>query len=73
MPIVKDVRCSFSNQLQMQYPKVLRTGVFCLVARGIRLVQLNLLEVLASGCIPVVMADNVVMPFSEVNRGILFN
>lgn len=52
----------------MRYPKVLRTGVFCLVARGIRLVQLNLLEVLASGCIPVVMADNVVMPFNEVRR-----
>lgn len=59
-------RCSFPNQQQLEYPKILSSGVFCLVARGIRLVQLNLLEVIGSGCIPVIMADNVVMPFNEV-------
>lgn len=62
-----DVRCSYSdNKSEHEYPHILNGGTFCLIARTARLVQTNLLESLASGCIPVIMADNVVMPFSEV-------
>lgn len=62
-----DVRCSYSdNKVVHEYPRILNQGTFCLIARTARLVQTNLLESLAAGCIPVIMADNVVMPFSEV-------
>lgn len=60
----KDIRCS--SNLRYEYPDILSHGQFCLIARGVRLVQINLLESLASGCVPVIMADNIVMPFSEV-------
>lgn len=62
-----DMRCNYSdNKSEHEYPHVLTEGTFCLIARTARLVQTNLLESLAAGCIPVIMADNVVMPFSEV-------
>lgn len=63
----KDIRCSYSDsKLEHEYPSILNQGTFCLIARTTRLVQVNLLESLAASCIPVIMADNVVMPFSEV-------
>lgn len=40
--------------------------MFCLVGRGKRLAQPTLLESLAANCIPIIMADNIVLPFSEV-------
>lgn len=65
--IPSDIRCSYSdNKSEHEYPHILNQGTFCLIARTTRLVQINLLESLAAGCIPVIMADNVVMPFSEV-------
>lgn len=65
-----DWRCAFPAQRQQRhdYPAVLRTGRFCLVARGMRLVPLNLLETMAAGCVPVFMADNLVLPFEEVRQ-----
>ncbi len=63
----KDIRCSYPDNIsEHEYPHILQQGVFCLIARTTRLVQMNLLESLAAGCIPVVLADNVVMPFDEV-------
>ncbi|KAF4523090.1 hypothetical protein B566_EDAN003102 [Ephemera danica] len=49
-----------------QYPLILQRAVFCLIIRGVRLGQPTLLESLAAGCIPVILADTLVMPFSEV-------
>lgn len=62
----KDIRCRFPDGKQYNYPNVLTHGTFCLIARTARLVQINLLEILASNCIPIIMADNIVMPFSEI-------
>ena len=50
---------SFSKQ-------ILQGAVFCLVIRGARLAQPILLEAMASGCVPVIVADSLVMPFEEV-------
>jgi glucuronyl/N-acetylglucosaminyl transferase EXT2 len=45
---------------------LLQQAKFCLVIRGARLGQPTLLEALASGCIPVMCADSLVMPFQDV-------
>lgn len=65
--VVGDWRCSFPAQERHSYPDVLADGRFCLVARSMRLVPLNLMESMAAGCVPVFMADNLVLPFDEVN------
>ena len=62
----KDIRCSFPQGVEHEYPKVLESGIFCLVSRGVRLSQPTFLDALASGCIPVVMADNLILPFQEI-------
>jgi glucuronyl/N-acetylglucosaminyl transferase EXT2 len=41
-------------------------SVFCLVVRGARLGQPSLYDVMKAGCIPVIVADTYVLPFSEV-------
>ncbi|KAG4078176.1 hypothetical protein HA402_002228 [Bradysia odoriphaga] len=64
--IQKDVRCSYPDSVAYEYPQILTQGAFCLIARTTRLVQTNLLESLAAGCIPVILADNVVLPFNEI-------
>lgn len=65
----RDYRCAMTGEnAEMQlidYPVVLSKSEFCLVIRGVRLAQLNLLDALASGCIPVIVADNIVLPFVE--------
>lgn len=61
-----DIRCSFPALTPIQYPEILEQGTFCLVIRGVRLAQPALLESLAANCIPVIVADNIVMPFEEV-------
>jgi len=46
------------------------------VLRGSRLGQTTLYDVMKAGCIPVIVADGYVMPFSEVldwKRCVLFN
>ncbi|CAM1331169.1 EXT2 (predicted) [Pycnogonum litorale] len=58
-------RCNLKGDAY-KYPEVLQDGTFCLVARGARLAQPVLLDAMMSGCIPVIVADELVLPFSEV-------
>lgn len=58
-------RCEYSTGTVFNYPDVLKDGVYCLVVRSARLAQASLLELLASQCIPIVIADDIVMPFSS--------
>ncbi|XP_076297502.1 exostosin glycosyltransferase sotv isoform X2 [Lasioglossum baleicum] len=44
----------------------LPTATFCLVLRGARLGQSTLLDCMAAGSIPVIIADSLVMPFHDV-------
>ncbi|XP_057603941.1 exostosin-2 isoform X2 [Hippopotamus amphibius kiboko] len=48
------------------YPQVLQEATFCVVLRGARLGQAVLSDVLRAGCVPVIIADAYVLPFSEV-------
>lgn len=41
-------------------------ATFCVVLRGARLGQAVLSDVLQAGCVPVVIADSYMLPFSEV-------
>ncbi|KAB0802721.1 hypothetical protein PPYR_04907 [Photinus pyralis] len=59
-------RCEYGSHQQFLYPQILQKGTFCLVFRGERMSQLVLLEALAANCIPVVVMDEVVMPFGNV-------
>lgn len=61
-----DIRCSFPALSPVDYPEILEHGTFCLVIRGVRLGQQSLIESLAAGCIPVIIADNIVLPFQDV-------
>ncbi|XP_030875200.1 exostosin-2 [Leptonychotes weddellii] len=48
------------------YPQVLQEATFCVVLRGARLGQAVLSDVLRASCVPVVIADSYILPFSEV-------
>ncbi|XP_063984975.1 exostosin-2 [Diachasmimorpha longicaudata] len=63
-PMTAAIRCL--GEKVYKYPDILQTSNFCLVIRGARLGQSVLMDALASGCIPVIVADSVVMPFAEV-------
>uniref|UniRef100_T1JB76 Exostosin-2 n=1 Tax=Strigamia maritima TaxID=126957 RepID=T1JB76_STRMM len=56
-------RCS--DEHVYEYPKILQDSTFCLVVRGARLGQTVLFDTLKSGCIPVIIADTYILPFSE--------
>ncbi|XP_066901617.1 exostosin-2 [Halyomorpha halys] len=58
------IRCHGSRMYH--YPHILQRGVFCLVLRGARLGQPTLLDALAAGCIPIISADTIVLPFADV-------
>lgn len=58
-------RCSGDNIYQ--HPEILHRAHFCAVIRGARLAQPALLEAMSAGCIPVVVADSIVMPFQVIN------
>lgn len=58
------VRCN--GQQMVDYPEILEDATFCLVIRGSRLGQSSLSDALMAGCIPVIVADGYVLPFSEV-------
>ncbi|XP_022798901.1 exostosin-2-like [Stylophora pistillata] len=57
-------RCKGSETYQ--YPDILQHATFCLVIRGVRLGQTTLLDALMMGCIPVVIGDDYILPFSDV-------
>lgn len=57
-------RCAGSKVYN--YPNILREGTFCMVIRGARIGQSALSDALLMGCIPVVVADSYILPFSEV-------
>lgn len=57
------VRCH--GDKHYKYPDILTEGKFCLVIRAARLGQMALSDALSAGCIPVVVADEYVLPFSE--------
>ncbi|KAK6641325.1 hypothetical protein RUM44_013034 [Polyplax serrata] len=59
-----ELRCYRGKQYD--FPAVLQEATFCLIIRGARLAQQALLESLAAGCIPVIAADMMVMPFEDV-------
>ncbi|KAK7476210.1 hypothetical protein BaRGS_00032564 [Batillaria attramentaria] len=57
-------RCHGSTEYK--YPEILQEATFCLVIRGARLGSPALSDALMAGCIPIVVADGYVMPFSDV-------
>lgn len=60
------VRCTYRNNVTINFKSAFTQSTFCLVAKTERLFQINLIEALATNCIPVIFADNTVLPFSEV-------
>lgn len=62
----KNYSCRCHGDEVYPYPTVLQDSIFCVVVRGARLGQTTLLDAMMAGCIPVVVADLYVLPFSEV-------
>ncbi|XP_064489627.1 exostosin-2-like isoform X2 [Ornithodoros turicata] len=58
------VRCL--GEKVFKYPNVLKEASFCFVVRAARLGQSALSDALMANCIPVIVADSYVLPFSEV-------
>lgn len=58
-------RCEYTTGREFNYPQILKESMYCLVIRSGRLIQSILMEVIASQCIPIVIADSVVMPFNS--------
>lgn len=68
-------RCQYKTGLIYNYPEILKHAHFCIVGRGLRLAQPSLLEAMSAGCVPVIVADSIVMPFKSVldwNRAAVF-
>ncbi|KAL1786187.1 exostosin-2 isoform X1 [Sigmodon hispidus] len=63
---VLSVRKRCHQHQVFDYPQVLQEATFCVVLRGARLGQAVLSDVLQAGCVPVVIADSYILPFSEV-------
>ena len=53
-----------------QYVENLRRSVFCLCPRGFAVWSPRLYESIVSGCIPVIIADNIHLPFSFKGSGV---
>ncbi|KAF7993770.1 hypothetical protein HCN44_010365 [Aphidius gifuensis] len=58
------IRCS-GKQI-FKYPDILQNFKFCLIVQEARLGQRSLLDALATGCIPVIISDTIIMPFQEI-------
>uniref|UniRef100_A0A7M4EY33 Exostosin glycosyltransferase 2 n=1 Tax=Crocodylus porosus TaxID=8502 RepID=A0A7M4EY33_CROPO len=63
---VPSVRKRCNRNQVFDYPQVLQEATFCVVLRGARLGQAVLSDVLQAGCVPVIIADSYILPFSEV-------
>ncbi|KAM6160758.1 exostosin-2 isoform 2-T2 [Erethizon dorsatum] len=63
---VLSVRKRCHKHQVFDYPQVLQEATFCVVLRGARLGQAVLSDVLQAGCVPVIIADSYILPFSEV-------
>ncbi|XP_029671569.1 exostosin-2 isoform X3 [Formica exsecta] len=63
-PMNNTIRCVRKGIYK--YPDVLQSATFCLIIRGARLAQSTLLDAMATGCIPVIIADSLTMPFHDV-------
>ncbi|XP_018334859.1 exostosin-2, partial [Agrilus planipennis] len=59
-------RCEVETQQLFLYPDILQKSIFCTVFRGERMAQLVLLEAMAANCIPIIIMDGHVMPFSNI-------
>ncbi|XP_017120262.1 exostosin-2 [Drosophila elegans] len=61
------MRCPLSqHHKSLEYPRLLSRGKFCLLGRSLRLGQPDLVEIMSQHCIPVIAADNYVLPFEDV-------
>lgn len=54
------------NERKFSYPHILQEATFCIVLRRGRLGQSALNDALQAGCIPVIISDAYILPFSEV-------
>lgn len=63
---VTDAKWNNSNPIKASYAQLMRESEFALVPRGDNLFSVRLVEGLSFGTIPVILADNWVLPFPDL-------